>query len=132
MIYKIDFIQGDPRRDTRLEHHLLRMSEPREDILPVLESIRAAAGEVCLPAVPISGVDQITVPAEVCEWIRSVGSELERLQGSDREGGLRLQQFERLLKQSEHRQKADQEKIAKLETDLNASQESISNLGKLL
>lgn len=102
-----------------------------EALLPVLEALRSTLLPVDtnLSSVPLPSVQHaVDVPKEVCQWLRTLASHLEALVGREKASQLSTSNFERLLKQAEHRQKADEENISRLEAELAATLDRASAL----
>lgn len=106
------------------------MEHESSALQPVFEALRSALLplDTTVPAVPLQA--SVSVPKEVCEWLRTLGSHLESLVGKEKTSALTITNLERLLKQAEHRQKTDEVNINRLETELSAAHDRASALGR--
>jgi len=70
-------------------------------------------------------VRQLEIPGIVASLLQKTGIIVESLLGQLKEGQLRQANFERMVKQSEHKQKLDQERIGGMELELNGLRQEI-------
>lgn len=99
-----------------------------EGAAPILESLRSIllSFDSSIGAIPF--LSDVQIPKEIGDWLKHLGSHLEELVGKEKESQLRMVNFERMMKQSEHRLKAQESRAEQLEADLAAAQQLVSSL----
>lgn len=101
-----------------------------EGVAPILESLRSILLSLDTKIGTIPSLNDVQVPKEVGDWLKQLGSHLEGFVGKEKESQLRMVNLERMMKQSEHRMKAQESRAEQLESDLSAAQQLISSLRK--
>lgn len=104
-----------------------------EKLGSVLEGLQASLapldGELGLIVLG-DDVRQLEIPGHVAGLLQKAGSIVESLLGQLKEGQLRQANFERIVKQAEHKQKLDQERIDGMEFELNSFRQEIEQFSK--
>lgn len=99
-----------------------------EGVAPILESLRSILLSLDTNIGAIPSLTDVQIPKEVGDWLKQLGSHLEGFVGNEKESQLRLVNLERMMKQSEHRMKAQESRAEQLESDLSAAQQLITSL----
>lgn len=105
-----------------------------EGAAPILESLRSILlsldTNTSIGSIP--SLNDVQIPKEVGDWLKQVRSHLEGFVGKEKETQLRLVNFERMMKQSEHRMKTQESRAEQLESELATAQQLISSLRKII
>lgn len=114
----------------RVSHdHILGPRMGTEGLGAVLEELKSFLSSIDgdFESASFDEISELQVPDNVTMFLQKTGSVMGSLLGQLKESQLRQMNVDRILKQAENKQKADQEKITQLEGSLSHLNHEISN-----